>query len=325
MPGRFNPIKIFAGTATKILGEKIAESFGQDLGEYSLLKFKDGEIQPSFDESIRGCDVFLIQSTNSPTDNILELLLMIDAAVRASAHSVYVVIPYYGYARQDRKDKPRVSIGAKLMADLITAAGATRIMTMDLHAAQIQGFFKIPVIHLDSSVIFIPYIKHLELDDLVIASPDIGGTKRARFFAELLHSEIVISDKHRKNPNEVEEMRIIGNVEGKNVVIIDDIIDTGKTLIKAADLMLKSGAKSVRAFATHPVLSEDACQRLNDSPLEEIVVCDTIPVIHTCGKIKTLTTSHLFAKAIKNVYEHGSISSLFSMPDGIQKEINFEP
>jgi ribose-phosphate pyrophosphokinase len=209
------------------------------------------------------------------------------------------------------------------LADLLTAAGATRIMTMDLHAAQIQGFFATPVIHLDSSVIFIPYIRSLELDNLVIASPDIGGTKRARFFAELLHSEIVISDKHRKNPNEVEEMRIIGNVEGKNVVIVDDIIDTGNTLIKAAGLMLSSGAKSVRAFATHPVFSDGACEKLQASPLEEIVVCDTIPIKSEKNKIKVLSTADLFARAINNVYEHGSISRLFDMPDGFQKEIKF--
>lgn len=323
MPGRFNPIKIFACSASLSLGEKIARSFGTELGKYSVLRFKDGEMQPSFDESIRGCDIFIIQSTYSPAGNILELMLAIDAAVRASAHYVHVVIPYYGYARQDRKDKPRVSIGAKTIADMLTSAGASKIMTMDLHAAQIQGFFDVPVIHLDSSVIFVPYIRSLELDNLVIASPDIGGTKRARFFAEMLHSEIVISDKHRKNPNEVQEMRIIGNVSGKNVIIVDDIIDTGNTLIKAADLMMKSGAKSVRAFATHPVFSADAMAKLQDSPLEEIVVCDTIPLERVPSKIKVLTTSNLFAKAIRSVYEHGSISELFSMPESIQKEINF--
>ena len=253
MPAKFNPIKIFSGSASVELAEKIARSFGQELGQISVLRFKDGEIQPSFDESIRGADVFLIQSTFAPAENLLELLLMIDAAKRASAHYINVVIPYYGYARQDRKDKPRVSIGAKLIADLLSTAGASRIMTMDLHAAQIQGFFPSPVVHLDSSVIFVPYIKKLGLDNLVIASPDIGGTKRARQFASAVNSEIVISDKHRTKANEVEEMRIIGNVEGKNVVIVDDIIDTGNTLIKAADLMMSSGALSVRAFATHPV------------------------------------------------------------------------
>ncbi|MBT4338060.1 MAG: ribose-phosphate pyrophosphokinase [Bacteroidetes bacterium] len=323
MPAKFNPIKIFSGTASKELANKIADSFGTELGDVSVLKFKDGEIQPSFNESIRGCDVFLIQSTFAPTDNLFELLLMIDAAKRASAHYINVVIPYYGYARQDRKDKPRVSIGAKLIADLIYTAGASRVIAMDLHAAQIQGFFPIPVVHLDSSVIFVPYIKHLNLDNLVIASPDIGGTKRAREFASKLNSEIVISDKHRKKANEVEEIRVIGNVEGKNVVIVDDIIDTGNTLIKAAEVMLKAGAKSVRAFATHPVFSANALERLEKSQMDEIVVCDTIPLARSSEKITVLSVASLFARGIHNVYEHESISSLFDMPDSFQKEIKF--
>jgi ribose-phosphate pyrophosphokinase len=323
MPGRFNPIKFFALSASQCLGEKIAESFGTTLGKYTLLRFKDNEIQPSFEESIRGCDVFIIQSTCAPAENIMELLLAIEAAKHASAQEVNILIPYYGYARQDRKDKPRVSIGAKLMADLITAAGATRVMTMDLHASQIQGFFNIPLIHLDSNVIFIPYIRNLELDNMVIASPDVGGVKRARYFAEILRTEIVISDKHRKNPNEVEEMRIIGNVEGKNVIIVDDIIDTGNTLIKAADLMISSGALTVRAFATHPVFSDGACEKLENSKLSEIVVCDTLPLRKPYSKIKVLSSASLFAKAIRSVYEHGSISKLFEMPSTIQQEINF--
>jgi ribose-phosphate pyrophosphokinase len=323
MPAKFNPIKIFSGTASQDLAKRIADSFGIDLGDISVLKFKDGEIQPSFNESIRGCDVFIIQSTFAPTDNLFELLLMIDAAKRASAHYINVVIPYYGYARQDRKDKPRVSIGAKLIADLIYTAGASRVITMDLHAAQIQGFFPIPVVHLDSSVIFVPYINQLKLDNLVIASPDIGGTKRAREFASKLHSEIVISDKHRKKANEVEEIRVIGNVEGKNVVIVDDIIDTGNTLIKASEIMLKSGALSVRAFATHPVFSGNALENLEKSPMEEIVVCDTIPLKRPSDKITVLSVSKLFARGIHNVYEHESISSLFDMPDSFQKEIKF--
>lgn len=314
MPAKFNPIKIFSGRASYDISEQIAKEFGSELGKLSILEFKDGEIQPSFDESVRGCDVFLIQSTEAPTENLLELLLMIDAAKRASAHYINVVIPYYGYARQDRKDKPRVSIGAKLIADLIFTAGASRVVTMDLHAAQIQGFFPIPVVHLDSSVIFIPYIKKLGLENLVIASPDIGGTKRARKFAGNLGSEIVISDKHRSKANEVEEMRIIGNVEGKNVVIVDDMIDTGNTLIKAAGLMMDSGAKSVRAFATHPLFSGDAIEKLENSDLQEIVVCDTIPLDRKSKKITVLSTASLFAKAIHNVYEHESISSLFEMP-----------
>ena len=324
MPAKFNPIKIFSGSASIELGKRITDSFGLELGAISLLKFKDGEIQPNFDESIRGCDVFLIQSTIAPADNILELLLMIDAAKRASAHYINIVIPYYGYARQDRKDKPRVSIGAKLIADLISTAGASRVMTMDLHAAQIQGFFPIPVVHLDSSVIFIPYIESLGMNNLVIASPDIGGTKRARTFAGKLNSEIVISDKHRAVANEVEEIRIIGDVRGKNVIIVDDMIDTGNTLIKAAEMMLKEGALSVRAFATHPVFSGNAYENLCKSPIDEIVVCDTIPVKPKEGKITVLSVCDLFAKAIHHVYEHESISSLFEMPGSVQKKINFK-
>lgn len=324
MPAKFNPIKIFAGEASKELGNQIADSFGIRLGQMSILKFKDGEIQPSFDESIRGCDVFIIQSTYAPAEHILELLLMIDAAKRASAHYINVVIPYYGYARQDRKDKPRVSIGAKLIADLIYTAGAEWVMTMDLHAAQIQGFFPIPVVHLDSSVIFIPYIRSLELDNLVIASPDIGGTKRAREFATLLNSDIVICDKNRKKANEVEEIRIIGSVKNKNVIIVDDIIDTGNTLIKAAEVMMNDGAKSIRAFATHPVFSDNASEKLNNSVLNEIVVCDTIPVKNPGNKINILPTAALFAKAIHQVYEHESISSLFEMPLSYQKQIKFK-
>jgi len=324
MPAKFNPIKIFAGQASKALGSQIAECFGASLGNVSMLKFKDGEIQPSFDESIRGCDVFIIQSTYAPAEHILELLLMIDAAKRASAHYINVVIPYYGYARQDRKDKPRVSIGAKLIADLISTAGAEWVMTMDLHAAQIQGFFSIPVVHLDSSVLFVPYIKHLDLENLVIASPDIGGTKRARTFAGLLNCDIVICDKHRKTANQVDEMRIIGSVKGKNVIIVDDLIDTGNTLVKAAEVMMDDGAKSIRAFATHPVFSENATEKLYHSSLEEIVVCDTLPVRNPNSKITVLPTAGLFAKAIHQVYEHESISSLFDMPASFQKQIKFK-
>jgi len=323
MPGSFNPVKIFACSASGVLGEKIAKKYGTKLGKYSMVNFKDGELQPSIDESVRGCDVFIIQSTFSPADNLMELLLTIDAAKRASAHYIYVVIPYFGYARQDRKDKPRVSIGAKLVADLLCAAGASIVMTMDLHAAQIQGFFSIPVIHLDSSVIFIPYIKSLNLDNLVIASPDVGGTKRAEIFAKALHAEIVITDKHRNNPNEVGKMKLIGDVKNKNVIIVDDIIDTGNTLIKAAHLMLDSGATSVRAFATHAVFSDNAAAKMECSRIEEIVVCDTVPVKSPSKKINVLSVDRLFAIAIRNVYEHKSISSLFEMSDSFQKEFKF--
>ncbi|MBC8344050.1 MAG: ribose-phosphate pyrophosphokinase [Bacteroidetes bacterium] len=323
MPAKFNPIKIFSGTASTDLSNKIADSFGTELGDVSLLKFKDGELQPSFNESIRGCDVFIIQSTFSPAENLIELLLMIDAAKRASAHYINVVIPYYGYARQDRKDKPRVSIGAKLIADLIYTAGASRVITMDLHAAQIQGFFTIPVVHLDSSVIFVPYIKQLNLTNLVIASPDIGGTKRAREFASKLNCDIVICDKHRKQANEIEEIRVIGDVKGNHVVIVDDLIDTGNTLIKASEVMLRDGALSVRAFATHPVFSGNALEKLENSNMDEVVVCDTIPLTKQSDKITILSVSNLIARGIHNVYEHESISSLFDMPDSFQKEIKF--
>lgn len=324
MPSRFNPVKIFSGRATLPLARKIADSFGQQLGNVTVTTFSDGEFQPSFDETVRGCDVFLIQSTNSPTENLFELLLMIDAAKRASAHYVTTVIPYFGFARQDRKDKPRVAIGSKMIANIISASGASRVMTMDLHAAQIQGFFNIPVDHLDSSVIFIPFIRSLDINNIVIASPDIGGSRRARYFAKRLECEMVICDKHRKKANEIEEMTLIGDVEGKHVILVDDIIDTGGTLCNAAKLMkYEKGAKSVRACITHPVLSGNACEKIENSELEQLVVCDTIPLKKESSKIKTLTVSKLFARAIRNVYEHGSISSLFEMTDSYQQDINF--
>jgi ribose-phosphate pyrophosphokinase len=318
MPARFNPVKIFSGSKSQDLAENIAHSFGQPLGSLTTTYFSDGEFQPSFNESVRGSDVFIIQSTFAPTDNLMELLLAVDAAKRASAHYITAVIPYFGFARQDRKDKPRVAIGAKLVANLLETAGIHRIMTMDLHAAQIQGFFEVPVDHLDASVIFIPYIKSLNLDDLVIAAPDTGGTQRARFFAQHLVTEIVICDKHRKRANQIEGMRIIGDVKGKNVIIVDDLVDTGGTLSKAAALMIDEGAKSVRAFCTHPVLSGKAYDTIEASKLSEVIVCDTIPLKQHSDKIKVLTASHLFADAIRNVYEHGSISSLFRLNEGFQ-------
>ena len=322
MPAKFNPVKIFSGTHSEYLSEKIAHSYGQKLGSLSVSRFSDGEFQPVFNETVRGCDVFIIQSTFAPTENLMELLFSIDAAKRASAHYVTAVMPYFGFARQDRKDKPRVSIGSKLVANLLTAAGASRIMTMDLHAPQIQGFFDIPVDHLDSSVIFIPYIKSLGLEDLVIAAPDMGGTQRARYFAQNLFAELVICDKHRKRANQIDAMRIIGDVKDKNVVIVDDIVDTGGTLTKAADIMLEQGAKSVRAFCTHPVLSGKAYENIENSNLTELIVCDTIPRKHASPKIKILTVSHLFAEAIRNVYEHGSISSLFHMSNNYQTTLS---
>ncbi|HLS95790.1 ribose-phosphate pyrophosphokinase [Sphingobacterium allocomposti] len=317
MPLQFNTVKLFAGSGTVELAEKISKSYGKPLGDVTLSEFSDGEIQPFYNESVRGSDVFLIQSTNQPTDNLLELLLMIDAAKRASAHYITAVVPYFGFARQDRKDKPRVAIGAKLIANLIMAAGAHRIMTMDLHAAQIQGFFDIPVDHLDGSIIFVPYIKSLNLPNLTIASPDMGGSYRARTFAKFFNAEVVICDKRRKRANEIESMSIIGDVTGQDVVLIDDICDTAGTLSKAAALIMENGANSVRAVCTHAVLSGKAYETIENSVLAEMIVTDTIQ-LHPekskfCSKIKVLSTADLFASAIKNVNEHGSISDLFDI------------
>lgn len=313
MPLQFNTVKLFSGSSNVELAEKIAESYGKKLGQKTLSRFSDGEMQPFYNESIRGSDVFIIQSTNTPGDNIMELLLMIDAAKRASAHYITAVVPYFGYARQDRKDKPRVAIGAKMIANLITAAGAHRIMTMDLHAAQIQGFFDIPVDHLDASVIFVPYIKALNLPNLTIASPDMGGSHRARTFAKYFNAEVVICDKQRKRANEIESMSIIGDVSGQDIVLIDDICDTAGTLSKAASLIMEKGANSVRAVCTHPVLSGKAYETIENSALTELIVTDTIQLKQESKKIKVLSTAELFANAIKNVNEHGSISNLFSI------------
>jgi ribose-phosphate pyrophosphokinase len=313
MPLQFNPVKIFAGSGSKDLAKKIAEAYGKPLGEVTLSRFSDGEFQPSYDETVRGCDLFLIQSTCQPNDNLFELLLMIDAAKRASAHYITAVVPYYGLARQDRKDKPRVAIGAKLVANLLKSAGIHRIMTMDLHAAQIQGFFDIPVDHLDGSVIFVPYIKSLGLENLTIASPDMGGSYRARTFAKFFNAEVVICDKRRKRANEIESMSIIGDVTGQDIVLIDDICDTAGTLAKAAALIMENGAKSVRAVCTHAILSGNAYDTIENSMLAELIVTDTIPLKHQSNKIKVLSTASLFAKAIANVNEHGSISDLFKV------------
>ena len=313
MPLQFNPVKLFAGTATKTLANKIADCYGRELGDVNLARFSDGEFQPSFNESVRGCDVFLIQSTCQPTDNLMELLMLIDAARRASAHYVTAVIPYFGLARQDRKDKPRVAIGAKLVANLLVAAGINRIMTMDLHAAQIQGFFDVPVDHLDASVIFVPYIKSLGLENLTIASPDMGGSYRARTFAKFFNAEVIICDKQRKRANEIESMTLIGNVAGQDIVLIDDICDTAGTLSKAAALIMDRGANSVRAVCTHAVLSGKAYETIENSVLTELIVTDTIGLKQSSSKIKALSTADLFAKAIANVNEHGSISQLFQV------------
>jgi ribose-phosphate pyrophosphokinase len=304
-------VKLFSGTNSQYLAKKIALEYGKPLGEIEIQKFSDGEMSPYFKESVRGCDVFLINSTFAPSDNLLELLLMIDAAKRASAKYVTVVIPYFGYARQDRKDRPRVSIAAKLVANLISAAGAHRIMTCDLHAGQIQGFFDIPVDHLDGSYIFAPYIKSLNLDNLLIASPDVGGTKRARAFAKHFEVDMVVIDKYRKRANEVASMQVIGNVEGRDIVLVDDLIDTGGTLAKASIVLKEEGAKSVRAFATHPILSGNAYENIENSALEELVVTDTIPLYRESNKIKVLSVANLFAKGIRKTHTNESISSLF--------------
>ncbi len=303
--------KLFAGNGSFDLGKKIAEFYGQSLGAIELQKFSDGEMAPYYNESIRGANVFLIQSTMAPSDNLVELCLMIDAAKRASAYKAIAVIPYFGYARQDRKDKPRIAIGAKMVANILTAVGADRIMTLDLHAGQIQGFFDIPVDHLNGSALFVPYLRSLNLDNLLFASPDVGGVKRTRSFAQHFNSEMVVIDKQRKKANEVAEMTIIGNVEGKNVVLVDDLVDTGGTLCKAAKIIMEQGAKSVRAVCTHPVLSGNAYENINNSVLDELVVSDSIPLQQQSDKIRVLTVAELFAKAIDNVTSDGSISQLF--------------
>ncbi len=306
-----NNAKIFSGTGSQYLAEAIAKKFGEPLGKVNIQRFSDGEIGVEFQESIRGQFVFLIQSTFAPTDNMMELLLMIDAAKRASAYKVIAVIPYYGYARQDRKDRPRVAIGSKLVANMLTAAGADRVITMDLHAPQIQGYFDIPVDHLDSSAIFIPYIDSLDLKNLTFAAPDVGSANRIREIASYFESDMVICDKHRKRANEIASMVVIGDVTDRDIVLIDDICDTGGTLAKSAGLLKEKGARSVRAFCTHPVLSGNAIKNIENSVLEELVVCDTIPVRHPSSKIRVVSTAELFAIAIRNALENRSINSLF--------------
>lgn len=304
-------VKIFSGRATIYLAEKIAHAYGEALGEVNYQQFSDGEMSPFLMSSVRGHEVFIIQSTIPPSDNLMELLLMVDAAKRASASSVNVVIPYFGYARQDRKDKPRVAIAAKLIANLLSAAGTDRIMTCDLHADQIQGFFDFPVDHLDGAYIFVPYLKSLGLQNIMFASPDVGGIKRARSFAKFFDAELAVCDKYRKEANKIESMRLIGDVEGKDVILVDDLVDTAGTICKAAGLLKEKGANSVRAVCTHPVLSGKAYENLESSVLEEIAVTDTIPLKHKSPKIKVLTVSDLFAKAIRKIHDHESISSLF--------------
>ncbi len=304
-------INIFSGSATAYLAEKIAQSYGIDLGKVSVVRFADGEFQPSYEENIRGSDVFLIQSTYAPSDNLMELLMLIDAARRASAKSIVAVIPYFGYARQDRKDKPRVSIASKLVANLLSAAGVHRIIALDLHADQIQGFFDVPVDHLYASSVFIPYLKSLHLPELTFASPDTGGTRRAGSYAKFFHTNFVICYKHRSKPNEIERMALVGDVKGKNVILLDDIVDTGGTLCKAAQIIMDQGAESVRAMVTHPLLSGKAYENIENSALSELIVTDTIPLHHDSQKIKVLSTADLFAEVIRRLKRKESISSLF--------------
>ena len=306
-----NKIKIFSGRASVDIAAKIAKSYGCKLGKVVINNFSDGEFQPSYEETLRGKKVFIVQSTLPPADSLLEFLLMIDAAKRASAREIIAILPYFGFARQDRKDKPRVPIGAKLIANLITSAGASRIMTMDLHADQIQGFFKIPVDHLFASTIFIPYIKSLKLKNLVIASPDIGGSKRANVYAKHLNCEMVICYKQRKKANVIEKIKIIGDISNKDVVIVDDMIDTAGTMAKASDLMKKNGANSIRAICTHPILSGNAYNNLEKSCIEELVVTDSLPISKKNKKIKVLSVAKLFADTIRNINLDKSISSQF--------------
>ena len=311
MGGSNNSLKIFSCRSTRELAQKICDGLGINLGQSSCPVFADGEFEPCYEETIRGSHVFIIQSTPPPADNLLELLLMIDAAKRASAYKIIAVIPYFGYARQDRKDKPRVSIGAKLMADLLSVAGVDRIMTLDLHADQIQGFFNVPVDHLFASALFVPFIEKLGLENLIIASPDVGGTKRANTYAKMLEVDMVICHKTRAKANEVGSMTVIGDVVGKDVIIVDDMIDTAGTITKAANLMKKAGARSVRAFAAHGVLSGPAIERIETSELESVYFTDSIQYKARSEKIKYITVADAFGEAIRRVYKNRSISSLY--------------
>lgn len=305
------PFMVFAGTKSRYLAEKICDHLDAPLGKMNVTHFADGEFTVSYEESIRGSHVFLVQSTFPNSDNLMELLLMIDAAKRASAKSIIAVIPYFGWARQDRKDRPRVAIGAKLVADMLATAGIDRLMTMDLHADQIQGFFDIPVDHLYGSAVFMPYIQSLNLENLVIATPDVGGSKRASTYSKFLGVDLVMAHKSREKANVVAEMRIIGDVEGKDVVILDDIVDTAGTMTKAAEIMKAQGAKSVRAIASHCVMSDPASERITDSVLEEIVFTDSIPYTKDCAKVKQLTVAPLLAETIRRLLNNESISDQY--------------
>ena len=311
MQSLVHPIKIFAGTASRYMGEEICKDLGIELGKMNIQHFADGEFEVSFEETVRGCEVYLVQSTFPSTDNLMELLLMIDAAKRASAHSVIAVIPYFGWARQDRKDKPRVSIAAKLVADLLMAAGVNRVITMDLHADQIQGFFNVPVDHLYASSVFIPYIQSLKLEDMVIATPDVGGAKRANSYAKYLDVPLVLCHKPRAKANVVATMTVIGDVKDKNVILIDDMVDTAGTIAKAADLMMANGAKSVRAIASHAIMSDPASERVDNSGMTEMVFTNSIPFTKECKKVHVLSVAHLIADTIRRVHNNQSISKQY--------------
>ena len=306
-----SPFKVFSGTNSRYLAEKICNSLGCELGNMNITHFADGEFAVSFEESIRGCHVFLVQSTYPNSDNLMELLLMIDAAKRASAKSIIAVVPYFGWARQDRKDKPRVSIGAKLVADLMSVAGIDRLITMDLHADQIQGFFDIPVDHLYASSVFIPYIQSLNLEEMVIASPDVGGAKRANSYAKYFDVPLVLCHKQRAKANVVANMTVIGDVKDKNVILVDDMVDTAGTITKAADLMISFGAKSVRALCSHAIMSDPASERVQNSPLTEMIFTNSIPYTKDCTKCNILSVAPLFADTIRRVHNFESISSQY--------------
>lgn len=305
-------VSIFSGRATQYLADEIAKYYGKPLGTCNVTVFSDGEFQPSFEENLRGRDVFLIQSTFPPTENLMELLMMVDAAKRASARRIIAVIPYFGFARQDRKDRPRISIAAKLVANLLQVAGVTRVITMDIHADQIQGFFDIPVDNLYASKIFVPYIQSLNLKDPIMASPDAGGTRRASSYAKMLGTVFCICHKQRSKPNEIEKMLLIGDVQDRDVILIDDIIDTAGTISRAGQLLKDNGARSVRAFATHAIFSGSAMERIDNSVFDEVVVTDTIPLKNPSKKIHVLSTAELFAEVIKKVENYESLSEFFN-------------
>lgn len=305
------PFKVFSGTRSKYMAEEICKDLGVELGKMNIQYFADGEFEVCFEESIRGCEVYLVQSTFPNSDNLMELLLMIDAAKRASAKSIIAVMPYFGWARQDRKDKPRVSIAAKLVADLLSAAGVDRVITMDLHADQIQGFFNIPVDHLYSSSVFIPYIQSLNLEEMVIASPDVGGAKRANNYAKYFDVPLVLCHKQRAKANVVANMTVIGDVKDKNVILVDDMVDTAGTITKAADLMLEFGAKSVRALCSHAIMSDPASERVDNCGMTEMIFTNSIPFAKDCKKAHVLSVAHLFADTIRRIHENESISSQY--------------